>query len=233
MKFYFRSHGAVLCLLGCTLLFLAPFVAFAADADTEASLDSAIKAVDEKDFSKAFTIFSRLAEAGNPEAQYNLAMLYRTGKGVAKDPVASLRWFRRAAEQGVADAQYYMGYFYDNGEGVTQDPKKAFAWYRKAAEQGHGLAQINLGVLYATGMGVRRDIEQAYLWFHVAAAQGYKRAFENRLVIETGLKAQGEQGLARLEALKQKARTYFQRYVEPFAIKPPPFRGNRQVPPGH
>lgn len=185
----------------------------------EAGVEAGLKAIKDKDFDKAFELFTILAKAGNAEAQHNLAMLYRTGKGTPKNLPASFEWFRRAADQGISDAQYYLGHMYDGGEGVEQDPKYAYVWYRKAAEQGHGFAQINLGFLYANGIGVAQDIEQAYLWFHVAAAQGYKIAFENKDLIEEALKKQ-ENGEALLESLKIRARAYFQQYVQPYGLPP-------------
>jgi len=204
------------------IILLMPFASVNA-GDTpvvgETGIEAGLKAVENKDFDKAFSLFAPLAEAGNAEAQHNLAMLYRTGKGVQKDLSASYDWFRRAAEQGVSDAQYYLGYMYDGGEGVEKNPRYAFIWYRKAAEHGHGLAQINLGFLYANGEGVAQDIEQAYLWFHVAAAQGYKIAFENKNVIEEALKEQ-EDGEARLASLKKRGREFFQLYVMPFGRPP-------------
>lgn len=178
--------------------------------DTKAELERAVSLVESEKYGEALVLFRKMAEAGDPEAQHNLALLYRTGKGVEKNLELSAQWFRKAADQGVSDAQYYLGHMYDVGEGVAQNSQYAYVWYRKAAEKGHGLAQINLGVLYANGLGVPQDIEQAYLWFHVAAAQGYQVAFENRKIIEEALEPE------KVEALSKKGRQYFQQYVLPY-----------------
>jgi TPR repeat protein len=198
-------------------LFLMGYAAFslsvvsvADTSDEKPAIELGVEATQRGDFGAAFKLFLPLAEAGDPEAQHNLAMLYRAGRGVEKDLAVSARWFRRAAEQGVADAQYYLGHLYDTGEGVQQSAQYAFVWYRKAAEQGQGLAQINLGVMYANGQGVEADLEEAYLWFHVAAAQGYKAAFENRSMIAKDLQPE------RLDTLQERMRQYFQKYVMPF-----------------
>jgi len=236
MPYLLRRYRIARFLSGCILVVFPIFVVHAAtsvEVTNDSPIDVGITAVDNEDYAGAFTVFSRLAKAGDAEAQYNLAMLYRTGKGVEKDLKASFKWFQQAAEQGVSDAQYYLAHMYDNGETVEKNLSKAFEWYRKAAEQGQGLAQINLGVIYADGIGVPQNIEQAYLWFHAAASQGYRAAFENRLVIETALKEQGEEGVAMLESLKKQARGYFQQYVQPFAPKSAPSRGRRVSSPGH
>ena len=229
---YFNKPGLLGWITLAILVSLLKFgVATAGDAPVMSGtgMDVAISAVDNKDYAKAFELFTPLAEAGNPEAQYNLAMLYRTGKGTQKDLSASYVWFRRAADQGIPDAQYYVGFMFDSGEGVEKSPKYASVWYRKAAEQGHGLAQINLGFLYANGSGVQQDTEQAYLWFHVAAAQGYKVAFENKNIIEESIKEQ-EDGAAKLEVLKGRARDFFQQYVGPFG-EPPKLHSSSQSSP--
>ena len=194
------------------LIFLCIFISVASNsvADAEINLESAISAVKNEDYKKAFKQFEFLANKGEADAQHNLAMLYRLGKGVKKNYELSGEWFRKAADQGVVDAQYYMGHIYDVGEGVSKNKKYAFVWYRKAAEKGHGLAQINLGVLYANGLGVDQDVDEAYLWFHIAAAQGYKMAFENKEIIEKALDPEA------VERLKLKGRDYFRQYVMPF-----------------
>ncbi len=236
MRYFYRRCSVAQLLLGCLLL---SFPVFSAQADTpaettsESTLEVGISAVDKKDYAKALAVFLRLAETGNADAQYDLAMLYRTGKGVEKNLGKSFKWFQKAAEQGLPDAQYYLAYMYDNGEAVDKDLQKAFVWYLKAAEHGQGLAQINLGVIYANGLGVPQNVSRAYLWFHAAASQGYKVAFENRLVIETALKEQGEAGVVMLESLKKQAREYFQKYVQPFAPKPLPSRRSKAPPLDH
>jgi len=175
-----------------------------------AGLDEGIAAVEQGDYSRAVEIFRPLAEAGDAEAQYNLAILYRSGHGVAKDLEKSRQWFLRAAEQGIAAAQYHLGYMYDTGEGAEQNDRYAFLWYRKAAEQGHPKAQTNLGVMYANGSGVAQDLKLAYVWFNLAAAQGYAPAFQNReMLIEEFTQEERE-------SLRSLSREYFQKYVMPF-----------------
>lgn len=47
---------------------------------------------------EAVEAFRKAAEAGDPYAMHNLAVLYRDGKGVAKDAAEADKWFERAAE---------------------------------------------------------------------------------------------------------------------------------------
>ncbi|MCG8506223.1 MAG: hypothetical protein MI755_16585 [Sphingomonadales bacterium] len=45
------------------------------------------------------------AEAGTPEALYDLGLLYSVGQGVERDYVAAHKWFNLAAVRGVKRAQ--------------------------------------------------------------------------------------------------------------------------------
>ena len=57
------------------------------------------------DFRTALREWQPLAEEGNPEASYQLGILYYRGEGVVQDYAEAAKWFRLAAEQGYAPAQ--------------------------------------------------------------------------------------------------------------------------------
>lgn len=73
------------------------------------------------------------AKQGNAASQFNLGLMYYSGKGAPKDYKQAEHWFRRAAEQGDVDAQTNLGGLYYQGKGVVQDYKKAKYWFQKAA----------------------------------------------------------------------------------------------------
>lgn len=77
----------------------------------------------------------RLAEQGNPQAQFNLGLNYYYGIGVEKSEQEKIKWFKKSAEQGYADAQYWLGICYENGIGVDKDEREALKWYKAVAEQ--------------------------------------------------------------------------------------------------
>jgi len=80
------------------------------------------------------------AQAGDPESQYQLGIVYYHGEGAAKDLAQALGWFKLAAEQGDAEAQFNLGLMYGRGEGTAKDINQSVEWFRKAAEQGHAAA---------------------------------------------------------------------------------------------
>ena len=69
-------------------------------------------------------------------AQYRLAVLYDSGRGVEKDAERAIELYAAAAEQGHVDAQRNLAYAYERGWGTDKDPVKAFRWYQRAGDQG-------------------------------------------------------------------------------------------------
>ncbi len=140
------------------------------------------------DYATALREWRPLAEQGDAEAQYNLGLMYYTGKGVPRDYAKAVGWYRKAAEQGDAGAQNNLGVMYGEGQGVPRDYAKAVGWYRKAAEQGDAGAQNNLGVIYDKGLGVPRDYILAHMWFGLAVSklppgEVRDRAVKNRDIV--------------------------------------------------
>ena len=95
-------------------------------------------------FPKAVECYTKAAEQGYAEAQFNLGVMYDDGQGVAQNYAEAAKWFTKAAEQGYADAQYLLGEMYISGQGVKANDEKAIQWLRKAAKQGHAKAQKRL-----------------------------------------------------------------------------------------
>jgi localization factor PodJL len=112
------------------------------------------------------------ASDGDPTAQYEIAVRYAEGRGVAKDYTRAAAWFREAAINGVAAAQYDLGILYDNGLGLARDPIEAVIWYQSAADQNQPIAQSKLGMVYLAGAAVPRNPEEAVRWLRRAAEQG-------------------------------------------------------------
>jgi localization factor PodJL len=112
------------------------------------------------------------ALAGNPAAEFELAIRYAEGRGVPANAEEAVRWFERAANHGVAPAQYRLGSIYEKGQGVKKDLETARRLYTAAAGKGNGKAMHNLAVLYAEGLNGDPDYRNASQWFRKAADHG-------------------------------------------------------------
>jgi TPR repeat protein len=158
-------------------------------------LNSVSVAADEFSDTKA------LADQGDAQAQFNLALMYYEGEGVPQDYAEAIKWFRKGAEQGLAAAQYNLALMYYEGEGVPQDYAEAIKWFRKAAEQGLAAAQFTLALMYATGQGVPQDYVESYVWNSLAAASGFEDAIHNRDIVAKQL-SPADLGAAKKRAAK-------------------------------
>ena len=130
-------------------------------SDFDMELSSGLAAFEAKHFSKAMQLLSPLAEAGNVEAQYRVAVMFQNGLGMAKNEANALNWMRQAADQGHALAQHGLGFMYLHGECVDKDETQAAQWFQRASEQGLAGSQMTLGMMYEQGLGVAKDPEQA------------------------------------------------------------------------
>jgi TPR repeat protein len=135
------------------------------------------------DPARRLAYFQEGAQAGDPEAELQLAILYAKGESVKQDYATAATWFRAAANQGSARAQYDLGVLYERGRGVQVDLTEASNWYLKAAQGGHPLAQYNLAVCYTKGQGIRQDLSEAALWYRRAATQGVVQAMVNLAIM--------------------------------------------------
>lgn len=150
---------------------VAPFLFFAlliAAPGYAQSVKAGIEAWQRADYPSAVTIWRPLAEAGDPDAMFNLGQAYRLGRGVPTNLGAAQTWFDRAARKGHLDAQTTLGLLmFDNGNRIG-----GLRWLKSAAERGEPRALLIYGTALFNGDGVDRDPVLAYAYVSRAAAQG-------------------------------------------------------------
>lgn len=119
----------------------------------------------------------KVAQTGNPEAQYYVGMMLNNGIGVAKDPGKAFEWFLKASTAGDPLASYKVGcYLGGQFEGVVPvDHDRSLHYKLIAAKAGYSLAQTDVGNAYAQ----QEKLEEAVRWWTLAAKQGHPRALYN------------------------------------------------------
>lgn len=70
----------------------------------------------------------RLAEQGDVNAQYRMAIRYYRGEEVEQDYEEAVNWYRLAAKQGSPEAQVGLALCYMKGDGVEQNDQEAYTW---------------------------------------------------------------------------------------------------------
>jgi TPR repeat protein len=129
--------------VGCKGVF-ATFLGFALSSGLEANLAVAegpsgkdLSATRIGAFETAAALLEEKARQGNSESQYQLASIYRAGRGVRPDPDRAFAWMKKAADGGNAKAQYGLAAMYFGGHGTEVDMEQAQLWARRAEASGY------------------------------------------------------------------------------------------------
>jgi TPR repeat protein len=167
-------------LLAIFLLFLAPSQGLAAVGSVESiAIDAAL---------------------GDPNAIYNLAVEFYTGRRVSRDYGKSAVLWERAASLGVVSARNNLGFLLYYGKGVRADQPRAVALWRDAAGKGHDEARLHLGVAISDGKGTKRDQVLGAGWLicavRTAAALNHAAVLANARTLRDDL-------LARMDKTKR------------------------------
>lgn len=97
-----------------------------ARADT---YNDAFLAAEAGNYRQAFALFTPLAEQGNAQAQFNLALMYHGGLGVKANEREAVHWYQQAAVNGSKEAQEFLAVGYQEGWfGLPRDEKQAHYW---------------------------------------------------------------------------------------------------------
>jgi uncharacterized protein len=97
-------------------------------APAVAEVDDGIAAYHGEDYARLAREIAPKAAAGNAAAQLTLAMLYETGRGLARDDAQAARWYAEAAAHGMAEARMRLGIMHAEGRGVPADKARAHMW---------------------------------------------------------------------------------------------------------
>ncbi len=164
---------------------LAASAAYAVPGD-QATFDRGVAAYDAGQYEDAFKIFSDLADNDDLAAMRNVALMYRRGQGVLRNPQKAVKWYERAAEAGLGTAQADLGIMLLDGEAGDPEPEEAIMWLTYASDAGHAEAQFRLGELYEKGEYVTQNLELAKRLYTEAAERGHSAA-EARLAALNGV----------------------------------------------
>ena len=150
----------------------------------------------------------KLAEQGNPEAQYKVGEMYEMGKGVPKNIKMANEWFEKSAKQGHKKSSYKILYNEINKNGLNDFTKSQLGNIRSEAAAGNADAQYFLGKMYAAGVGVPKSLTNALTWLNKATFNGIPEAEHEAIAIEEELARMREretnQRAAALAAAKKK-----------------------------
>lgn len=123
---------------------------------------------------QAIYCLNAAAQAGMPEAQFQLGELYFVEHGLLKrNFVLASQHYLLAAEVGHGIAMERIGRCCQYGLGVPKDIEAAKDWYEKSARKGYGKASLQLADLLAE----ERMYVEALPWYEKACKQGIAEAY--------------------------------------------------------
>ena len=114
----------------------------------------------------SFGYFHLAAEQDHTRSQYEIALCYKNGVGVASDMGLSKMWLQCASDKGHLPAMLCL-----LQGGLVQDPVIIFSYSELVASEGIADGQFELGSCYQKGTGVDVDMFLAKLWFQRASDQ--------------------------------------------------------------
>lgn len=100
----------------------------------------AFNRVDDESLALALKNCTRMAEADDMQAQFEMGELYYHGERTHQDIAAALQWYERASILGHPDAQYRLGLMHMAGEGVERSLPQAYIMLKMAAVNGQNAA---------------------------------------------------------------------------------------------
>ncbi len=100
----------------------------------------AFNRVDDESLALALENCTAMAEANDPQAQFEMGELYYHGERTDQDLPEALKWYERASIQGHPDAQYRLGLMHMAGEGVERSLPQAYIMLKMAAVNGQDAA---------------------------------------------------------------------------------------------
>ncbi len=151
------------------------FILLASNPSNQVALKEARKAKASREGAKAVQILTPLSDSGDPEAIYELGLVYMHWDGnydIAKDVPKGWNLICSAADQGFAIAQVFRGRELSNpflGHDIEKDAEEGAKWLRKGAEQGNVEGMWLLARAYMWNDGLKPDPTLTIFWATKAA----------------------------------------------------------------
>jgi TPR repeat protein len=111
----------------------------------------------------------RAAEAGSPQAAFNVGVMYERGFVVERNSSRAVEWYRKAADGNMPAAKHNLALMLRDGKGAPRDVKRCVELLLSAAHQGMAASMFALGDMYERGDAGPKDAAAALAWFSIAA----------------------------------------------------------------
>ena len=177
-------------------------------SESDMLFKKATEFVKSKRYNEAISIFEKLANNSEHDAQYNLAYFYKEGKGTTKKYSDSLYWAFLSKLGDISQANDLVSELIDlipekQVENVRGEVK---IYLEKKIEEGSQTSIMQLGK-YFLEVAEEKEYPSAYKWFTIGAALGLQNAAQ--------LRDEAEQELSPEEIIEEQDRAdkFFKNFV--------------------
>lgn len=133
----------------------------------------------EQDWQKAVEMLQRASDNGNPDAQWELGLMYEYANHVDQDQAKALELYQNSADAGSPIGLYLVAHCYQHGIVVEEDLAVSDSLYAKSFDELMLLAPeediyvLNfVGSAYYWGDGVETDRQKAFDYYLISAQKG-------------------------------------------------------------
>lgn len=137
---------------------------------------AALEAYKNRDFKKAFEIWSEEVNYKNDQAMANLGLMYLKGEGVEKDFSKAKEWFEKASVYDNDSANFNLALMYQTKIGVEEDINKAIEYFRKAVDKEHVQAAFRLALILLKDRQNLESLKEGFDCMIKAAQNGHVMA---------------------------------------------------------
>ena len=173
------------------IYFFLPFFSLANDSvltNSDILFKQATDFVKSKNYEEAILIFEKLAKNSEHDAQYNLAVILKAGKGKTKKYTDSLFWGYLSKLGNINEADELVSELVDLIPEKTVEiiREEVRVYLENNIESGSKISIMHLGKFFLEVVE-EKEYPSAYKWFTVGAAMGLENAVEFRDDIEEEL----------------------------------------------
>lgn len=171
-----------------------PLMAKANDEDiatSDKTFMEAVEAAKAGNYDQAFKLFELQAEAAQHDAQFNLALMLKTGRGTPQHYADALMWAWLSHLGGIEKGKPLADEILDVlPEATIEEVRQNIAANLKARIDKGDKAAVMQYARHFMEILAEEDYEQAYLWYSIAAAIGSEGGQEARDLVAENLDAE-------------------------------------------
>lgn len=171
-----------------------PLMAKANDEDiatSDKTFMEAVEAAKAGHYDQAFKLFELQAEAAQHDAQFNLALMLKTGRGTPQHYADALMWAWLSHLGGIEKGKPLADEILDVlPEETIEEVRQNIAANLKARIDKGDKAAVMQYARHFMEILAEEDYEQAYLWYSIAAAIGSEGGQEARDLVAENLDAE-------------------------------------------